>query len=1196
MSGYSKEELERLIPFIEKKVNEALERQDDREVALQRDALKQLKEEFGRMLAEQELAMQAAQNAASPPQPPPQPAATVPEDQSRERLRKAAMVAGHIGRGTKTVAGHVGRRTAQAGRAIGSGARGAYNLADQHQATIFFIPIAAFVIFFEFFSVYAGTWPIRVSYYTVIVLLTLIFRDFELTKRAAFAALVVNGVWWLYLTGAGTPGMSAALISPVAKMIATVFILPGFVWYLLYLEPNIEIAKVFRNIGWIPIVGAMIALIYPAMSSAAGLIPTPPTGFDPQPAARDAIGFILGGAGEAVRDLVCYLGIGGGACSTADSWLARITEPFAYDATTVHEIQRHNLGVYIRNAEVDGTVEVTGYSPGSFLPKSIDFTIHAPIPEDLEIELCNARASDLKGFPGICNNTITVTCTIDGVSTTQIVPRSELSIKTVVVPGLYSCRMQAPADAALNRAGSSVSKRAEIKVEYPFVTTTFKLIRAVDIDRATTREARAELDNFRESRVISSGGPVIVEVSDSPFVRVDGDNTIEGLTINLQAQPEVRIEGIDSLYILVPEGSALEPYPGDTNSYCDFVVGEDAVRSEVGSICNRDEWGGCFSDEIPCHGLCARREDGCTTREEAIAAGARAPYVDGTEPGDRNTVSTCAVDVDDLLGDIFSDRPSQVYMLSKAAIERINADLAAQAFEADARRFTIGSRDNSVRIGCQLKITDKDTFLQDEVLVTERAVNIISSYRVSHAQEVNVRFSGRVGETPRLPSAPSFTPSTQGICSIEGMSLQIPVGILPAESTTARLTEPFGWPRGNSFGYHTGTDLAGKSPGDQVPIRASWGGVVEYIKQGCNNNGDGCGSGGHYGNHVIIRTTTPTGSFTHLYSHFSSIDNGLKAGQPVAQGQQLGTSGNSGYSFGVHLHFEMRASDGKTRLNPLLFMPKEEAAALIARGNPYGKTYSSTEALKTFHDVTCTPVLHGFSSDEIVAARNAAEQIANSFRGGSTPAPHVTRAIIELLVDSAIERNVPPDLLIGMAMKENKFNHTHALDAGEKQWAGKLALSYDNESIGMMQIQSIGRQTMCSEVYGDYQKEWQRQNPGRDLTYPDAHVDLAFHTRCAAEIFYDKYKDVDRLLSQYGEFCGLSCPCIPPGSNNNIKEEYDHSTLYPSDSDPWIAAMKGYNGWGCQPTQAEATEYTESIIEYANRVRTAIDMPPRVHP
>lgn len=99
-------------------------------------------------------------------------------------------------------------------------------------------------------------------------------------------------------------------------------------------------------------------------------------------------------------------------------------------------------------------------------------------------------------------------------------------------------------------------------------------------------------------------------------------------------------------------------------------------------------------------------------------------------------------------------------------------------------------------------------------------------------------------------------------------------------------TSPFGMRWGR---LHAGIDLAAPSG---TPIRAADGGTVRYA---------GWMSG--YGNYTCIQHS---GSLSTCYAHQSSI--GVSNGQSVSQGDVIGAVGNTGHSFGAHLHFEVRVN------------------------------------------------------------------------------------------------------------------------------------------------------------------------------------------------------------------------------------------------------------------------------------------------
>ena len=93
-------------------------------------------------------------------------------------------------------------------------------------------------------------------------------------------------------------------------------------------------------------------------------------------------------------------------------------------------------------------------------------------------------------------------------------------------------------------------------------------------------------------------------------------------------------------------------------------------------------------------------------------------------------------------------------------------------------------------------------------------------------------------------------------------------------------------------GRHKGTDICAPRG---TAIVAADSGVV--IKSGWN----GAGSG--YGYSIVIQHGSGR---TSLYGHCDSLN--VYVGQSVEKGQVIATVGNTGYSFGNHLHFEMTQS------------------------------------------------------------------------------------------------------------------------------------------------------------------------------------------------------------------------------------------------------------------------------------------------
>ena len=110
------------------------------------------------------------------------------------------------------------------------------------------------------------------------------------------------------------------------------------------------------------------------------------------------------------------------------------------------------------------------------------------------------------------------------------------------------------------------------------------------------------------------------------------------------------------------------------------------------------------------------------------------------------------------------------------------------------------------------------------------------------------------------------------------------------------ITSPFGprWGR-----LHAGLDIGAP---EGTPIRAADSGRVVLA-----------GWEGAYGNYTCI---DHGGGFATCYAHQSSI--GVRSGESVGQGDVIGAVGNTGRSFGAHLHFETRS--GGTPQNPLNYL------------------------------------------------------------------------------------------------------------------------------------------------------------------------------------------------------------------------------------------------------------------------------------
>lgn len=114
------------------------------------------------------------------------------------------------------------------------------------------------------------------------------------------------------------------------------------------------------------------------------------------------------------------------------------------------------------------------------------------------------------------------------------------------------------------------------------------------------------------------------------------------------------------------------------------------------------------------------------------------------------------------------------------------------------------------------------------------------------------------------------------------------------------MTSGFGWRWGR---LHQGIDIAAPVG---TPIWAVANGTIDFA--GWNNGG--------YGNMIDILHSD--GTITR-YGHLSAIY--VKKGQPVSQSQVIAAMGNTGFSTGPHLHFEIRPN-GRAAINPMTLLAR----------------------------------------------------------------------------------------------------------------------------------------------------------------------------------------------------------------------------------------------------------------------------------
>jgi len=118
--------------------------------------------------------------------------------------------------------------------------------------------------------------------------------------------------------------------------------------------------------------------------------------------------------------------------------------------------------------------------------------------------------------------------------------------------------------------------------------------------------------------------------------------------------------------------------------------------------------------------------------------------------------------------------------------------------------------------------------------------------------------------------------------------------IWPLDSQYKKITCSFGWDSWRG-GMHYGTDIGNAGIGGATIYAAQSGVVLVAYNDGGHHGG--------YGNYVVI---DHGGGISTLYAHGRTGGVKVKVGDTVKQGDPISTVGQTGFSTGDHLHFEVR--------------------------------------------------------------------------------------------------------------------------------------------------------------------------------------------------------------------------------------------------------------------------------------------------
>ena len=151
---------------------------------------------------------------------------------------------------------------------------------------------------------------------------------------------------------------------------------------------------------------------------------------------------------------------------------------------------------------------------------------------------------------------------------------------------------------------------------------------------------------------------------------------------------------------------------------------------------------------------------------------------------------------------------------------------------------------------------------------------------------------------------------------------------------------------------HIGIDIVGKNYTIDTVVAHS-DGIVTIIQTGGVNNQGSTGNAS-YGNFIKIEHNN---GYQTLYAHLDTVN--VKVGNRVKKGDILGIMGNTGNSYGAHLHFEVWKNN--VRINPYEYLNKDlfESIETILRDENINQLKVNVDDLRIREDASINSKILG---------------------------------------------------------------------------------------------------------------------------------------------------------------------------------------------------------------------------------------------
>ena len=229
-----------------------------------------------------------------------------------------------------------------------------------------------------------------------------------------------------------------------------------------------------------------------------------------------------------------------------------------------------------------------------------------------------------------------------------------------------------------------------------------------------------------------------------------------------------------------------------------------------------------------------------------------------------------------------------------AAVTGLGADLVVEAKECKAAyeaakadhedQMKIASHKMEEAESARLEIESKQETLREEAeKITEQAIEL-------QAQEELEREAARQAAAAAEAAMKAQEEAIKNKGGETGSLVLSGSGLLNNPCPDGSPTSPFGWRDFNGGSFHRGYDIG--APEGTPYYAAAYGTVIYETHEGGYNGGAGNWIVIAHGNGLVTK-----------YMHSSKVF--VSVGDEVNRGQKIGEVGNTGESFGAHLHFQV---------------------------------------------------------------------------------------------------------------------------------------------------------------------------------------------------------------------------------------------------------------------------------------------------